>query len=74
MTSRFPSAWLWEPGGAAGQGILVGHSMGGLVVQKYLEQNPAQGAALMASFPPQGTLHGLARVSTGVPPRFCQGL
>ncbi|HYJ10736.1 MAG TPA: alpha/beta fold hydrolase [Polyangiaceae bacterium] len=35
--------------------VLVGHSMGGLVVQKYLEHQPAPGAVLMASLPPGGT-------------------
>ena len=34
--------------------ILVGHSMGGVVVQRYLQQYDAPGAALMASLPPQG--------------------
>jgi pimeloyl-ACP methyl ester carboxylesterase len=35
--------------------ILVGHSMGGMVVQKYLSnQHPAQAAILMASPPPSG--------------------
>jgi non-heme chloroperoxidase len=34
--------------------VLVGHSMGGFVVQKYLERNDAPGAVLMASVPPQG--------------------
>jgi pimeloyl-ACP methyl ester carboxylesterase len=35
--------------------ILVGHSMGGMVVQKYLEaHHPARAAILMASVPPQG--------------------
>lgn len=33
---------------------LVGHSMGGLLVQKYLEGNPAAGAVLMASLPTGG--------------------
>src|SRR5689334_6986368 len=32
--------------------ILLGHSMGGLVVQKYLERNRAPAAVLMASVPP----------------------
>jgi alpha-beta hydrolase superfamily lysophospholipase len=35
--------------------VLVGHSMGGLVVQKYLEHQQAPGAVLMASVPPGGT-------------------
>jgi pimeloyl-ACP methyl ester carboxylesterase len=34
--------------------ILVGHSMGGVVVQRYLQQYDAPGAVLMASLPPQG--------------------
>ena len=34
--------------------ILVGHSMGGMVVQKYLDIGDAAGAVLMASVPPQG--------------------
>ncbi|HEY6559185.1 MAG TPA: alpha/beta fold hydrolase [Polyangiaceae bacterium] len=36
--------------------LLVGHSLGGLVVQKYLERQPAPGAVLMASLPPGGSL------------------
>lgn len=34
--------------------VLIGHSMGGFVVQKYLERFPAPGAALVCSVPPQG--------------------
>lgn len=34
--------------------ILIGHSMGGFVVQKYLEHHTAQAAVLMSSVPPQG--------------------
>lgn len=33
---------------------LIGHSMGGMVVQKYLERTEAPAAVLMASVPPQG--------------------
>lgn len=37
--------------------LLVGHSMGGMVIQKYLETSPeAAGAVLIASVPPQGLL------------------
>lgn len=39
-----------------GDPILVGHSMGGFVVQKYLERAAAPGVVLMASVPPQGLL------------------
>lgn len=34
--------------------VLIGHSMGGFVVQKYLEKHEAAGAVLMCSVPPQG--------------------
>jgi len=34
--------------------VLIGHSMGGGVVQKYLERNEAAGAILFASMPPHG--------------------
>ena len=36
--------------------VLVGHSMGGFVVQKYLEKHEAAGAVLMCSVPPQGLM------------------
>lgn len=36
--------------------LLVGHSMGGMVVQKYLSAQQGRGAVLMASIPPQGIL------------------
>lgn len=37
--------------------VLIGHSMGGMVVQKYLERHACvAGVALMASVPPQGLL------------------
>lgn len=36
--------------------VLIGHSMGGFVVQKYLERYPAPAAALLCSVPPQGLI------------------
>ncbi|HOB60751.1 MAG TPA: alpha/beta fold hydrolase [Candidatus Competibacteraceae bacterium] len=37
--------------------VLIGHSMGGMVVQKYLETQPkVAGVVLMASVPPQGLI------------------
>jgi pimeloyl-ACP methyl ester carboxylesterase len=36
--------------------IVIGHSMGGLIVQKYLELHEAPAGVLMASIPPQGNL------------------
>lgn len=34
--------------------LLIGHSMGGFIVQKYLERSETAGAVLMASVPPRG--------------------
>lgn len=39
-----------------GEPVLIGHSMGGMVVQKYLERHSAPGVVLLASVPPQGLL------------------
>jgi pimeloyl-ACP methyl ester carboxylesterase len=36
--------------------VVIGHSMGGFFVQKYLESHQAPAAVLMASMPPQGNL------------------
>ena len=36
--------------------VLIGHSMGGMVVQKYLERRTVPGVMLLASVPPQGLL------------------
>ncbi len=36
--------------------VLIGHSMGGFVVQKYLERHQMPGAVLMCSVPPQGLM------------------
>jgi len=45
--------------------IIIGHSMGGLIVQKYLQTHPCQKAVLLASIPPYGairtTLHFLKK-------------
>jgi pimeloyl-ACP methyl ester carboxylesterase len=43
-------------GSVGGNPVIVGHSMGGFVVQKYLERATAPGVVLMASVPPQGLL------------------
>jgi pimeloyl-ACP methyl ester carboxylesterase len=47
--------------------VLVGHSIGGLAVQKYLECGPAQGAVLPATFPRGGTLGAVARLAARHP-------
>ena len=42
--------------------VVVGHSMGGMVVQKYLEKHPAPAAVLVASGPPRGVVGITLRV------------
>ena len=42
-----------------GRPVLIAHSLGGFVVQRYLESHDAPAAVLVASVPPQGVL-GLA--------------
>ncbi len=43
--------------------VLVGHSMGGMIVQKYLESFDIPAAVLMASAPPRGVAHATMRVA-----------
>ncbi len=50
--------------------VLVGHSMGGFIVQKYLEQYEAPAAVLMASVPPYGVWGGTLRVLKKFPFAF----
>ncbi|MDT5126465.1 MAG: hypothetical protein QOH54_2109 [Mycobacterium sp.] len=45
-----------------GQPVLIGHSTGGFVVQKYLENRSAPAGVLLASTPPQGILRASMRV------------
>ncbi len=50
--------------------VLIGHSMGGFVVQKYLEKYQAPGAVLLASVPPFGVLKGTLAVLKAFPGAF----
>jgi len=52
--------------------MLVGHSMGGMVVQKYLERHTAPAAVLMASVPPTGLAMPTLRLMMGDPWLFTQ--
>ena len=47
--------------------VLIGHSMGGFVVQKYLEDHDAPGAVLMSSVPPQGLMSSAFGLMFGKP-------
>jgi pimeloyl-ACP methyl ester carboxylesterase len=50
--------------------VIIGHSMGGFVVQKYLEKHPAAAAVLLASIPPRGVLDTVLRIVRRHPLRF----
>jgi non-heme chloroperoxidase len=50
--------------------VLIGHSMGGFVVQKYLEKHEAAGAVLMCSVPPQGLMSAAMGVMFSRPGLF----
>lgn len=47
--------------------VMIGHSMGGMVIQKYLESATAPGMVLMASTPPHGLLPSLWGMSASNP-------
>jgi pimeloyl-ACP methyl ester carboxylesterase len=50
--------------------ILVGHSMGGFIIQKYLETAEADFAVLLASTPPSGARGMVRRMATRRPATF----
>ena len=52
--------------------VVVGHSMGGHVVQKYLEDHPAPAAVLLASVPHYGALPATVRVALRHPIVFAR--
>jgi pimeloyl-ACP methyl ester carboxylesterase len=53
-----------------GPPVLVGHSMGGLIVQKYLESHPATAAALLAPVPVGGVFKATLRIAARHPLPF----
>ena len=54
--------------------ILIGHSMGALVVQKYLERYPAAAGVLLAPAPPDGVWRATLRLARRQPCRFARSL
>jgi pimeloyl-ACP methyl ester carboxylesterase len=52
------------------QPVLVAHSLGGFVVQKYLEHHTAAAAILLASVPPTGVLRATLRIARRHPVPF----
>jgi non-heme chloroperoxidase len=53
-----------------GDPIIIGHSMGGFVLQKYLEHAAAPGVVLMASVPPTGLLSSSITLAFSNPGMF----
>ena len=50
--------------------VMIGHSMGGYLVQKYMENNEVAGAVLMGSVPISGTLGASVRFARRHPLQF----
>ena len=50
--------------------VIIGHSMGGFVAQKYAARHGARALALLASVPPSGAWHALRRVIAERPLAF----
>ncbi|KAB2969047.1 MAG: alpha/beta hydrolase [Thermoanaerobaculia bacterium] len=55
-----------------GPPILIGHSMGGFVIQKYLEDHDAPGAVLLSSPPPTGLWRTVLRIARRRPLAFAK--
>jgi len=54
--------------------VLIGHSMGGYLVQKYIEDHDVAGAVLIASVPVTGTFAAAARFARRHPLQFLKSL
>jgi len=54
--------------------VVIGHSMGGFVVQRYLEAHDAPAGVLIASMPPRGVVGFLARYAKQHPWRLAKAL
>jgi pimeloyl-ACP methyl ester carboxylesterase len=52
--------------------VVIGHSMGGLIVQKYLEKHYAPAGVLMTSIPPRGNLGNALRWLRDHPSHFAK--
>lgn len=50
--------------------VLIGHSMGGMVVQKYMHAHPVPAAVLMASVPPHGLMGTFCGIAFSNPRLF----
>ena len=52
--------------------VVIGHSLGGFVVQKYLEDHDAPGGVLLSSPPPSGMLRAALRIARRRPVVFAK--
>ncbi len=52
--------------------ILIGHSMGGFIIQKYLEDHVVPGAVLLSSPPPTGLIGTVLRIARRRPLAFAK--
>ena len=52
--------------------VLIGHSMGGFVIQKFLEDHDAPGAVLLSSPPPDGLVGTMLRIARRRPLAFAK--
>jgi len=52
--------------------VLIGHSMGGFIIQKYLEDHEAPGAVLLSSPPPRGLMRAMLRIARRRPWAFAR--
>ncbi len=52
--------------------VLIGHSMGGFIAQKYLEDAPVPGMALLAPVPPQGLFASQLKLAFENPTLFAE--
>jgi pimeloyl-ACP methyl ester carboxylesterase len=55
--------------GLPAEPVVIGHSMGGFVVQKYLEKHSAPAGVLLASIPVSGVTRGITRIMARHPLR-----
>lgn len=60
--------------GLPAEPVVIGHSMGGLVVQKYLEKRSAPAGVLLASMPPTGAARALVRIMRRHPLRSARAM
>lgn len=59
-------------GDLPGAPIMIGHSMGGMVVQQYMQKHSISGAVLLASVPPEGLLTSALQLAFREPQVFLE--